>query len=169
MRTLTVAVMTSLDDVMQAPGGPDEDTSGGFTYGGWTWPYADPGADVMGGAFKRPFDLLLGRRTYDIFAAYWPHVAEDAPHRFIADLFNSATKHVATHHPDTLAWQDSRALGPDIAATVRELKRSDGPDLLTQGSSELLHQLLATDLVDELRVLVTRYVRDGEVRTGSFV
>ena len=147
---------------------------------------------------------MLGRRTYDIFAAYWPHVPEGAPHQYIADAFNGATKHVATHHPDTLAWQNSRALGPEIAAAVRELKRGDGPDLLTQGSSDLLHQLLATDLVDELRlliypvllgrgkrlfddrtqasafrleeskasstgVLVTRYVRDGEVRTGSFV
>ncbi|MDR7136101.1 dihydrofolate reductase [Lysobacter niastensis] len=203
MRKLTVAAMTSLDGVMQAPGGPEEDTSGGFAYGGWIWPYADEGVDVMGGAFKRPFDLVLGRRTYDIFAAYWPHVPEGAPHQYIADAFNGATKHVATHHPDTLAWQNSRALGPDIAAAVRELKRGDGPDLLTQGSSDLLHQLLATDLVDELRlliypvllgrgkrlfddrtrasafrqdesqtsstgVLVTRYVRDGEVRTGSF-
>ena len=203
MRKLTVAAMISLDGVMQAPGGPEEDTSGGFAYGGWIWPYADEGVDVMGGAFKRPFDLVLGRRTYDIFAAYWPNVPEGAPHRYIADAFNGATKHVATHHPDTLAWQNSRALGPDITAAVRELKRGDGPDLLTQGSSDLLHQLLATDLVDELRlliypvllgrgkrlfddrtqasafrldesqtsstgVLVTRYVRDGEVRTGSF-
>jgi dihydrofolate reductase len=157
----------------------------------------------MGGVFEREFELLLGRRTYDIFAAYWPHVAEDAPHRGIADAFNGATKHVATHDPDTLAWQNSRALGPDVVTTVRELKRSDGPDLVTQGSSELVHQLLATDLVDELRllvypillgrgkrllddhsqaaafrleqskgtskgVLVCRYVREGEVRTGSF-
>ena len=203
MRKLTVAAMISLDGVMQAPGGPDEDTSGGFAYGGWTWPYADAAQDVMGGAFKHPFDLLLGRRTYDIFAGYWPHVPEGAPHQFIADLFNGTTKHVATHHPDTLTWQNSRALGPDIAAALRELKRGDGPDLLTQGSTDLVHQLLATNLVDELRllvypillgrgkrlfdddgqasafrleasktsstgVLITRYVRDGEVRTGSF-
>jgi dihydrofolate reductase len=203
MRKLTVAVMISLDGVMQAPGGPEEDTSGGFAYGGWVVPYAGVDDDVMGGAFKRPFELLLGRRTYDIFAAYWPHVPEGAPHQDIADLFNGATKHVATHHPETLAWQNSRALGRHVAASVRELKRGDGADLLTQGSSELLHQLLATDLVDELRllvyplllgrgkrlfdehaltsafrleesktsskgVLVTRYVRAGEVRTGSF-
>jgi dihydrofolate reductase len=157
----------------------------------------------MGGVFERPFELLLGRRTYDIFAAYWPHVAEDAPHRGIADAFNGTTKHVATHHPDTLAWQNSRALGPDIVAAVRTLRRGDGPDLVTQGSSELVHQLLATDLVDELLllvhplllgrgkrlfddrsqacafrleeskatpsgVLVNRYIREGEVRTGSF-
>ena len=203
MRKLTVAAMISLDGVMQAPGGPEEDTSGGFAYGGWVWPYADAGEEAMGGAFKHPFELLLGRRTYDIFAAYWPHVPEGAPYQDIADLFNGATKHVATHHPETLAWQNSRALGPDIAAAVRELKRADGPDLLTQGSSDLVHQLLATDLVDELRllvypvllgrgkrlfddhaqasafrldesktsstgVLITHYVREGEVRTGSF-
>lgn len=202
MRKLTVAAMISLDGVMQAPGGPEEDASGGFAYGGWVWPYWDENEDVMGGAFKRPFELVLGRRTYDIFAGYWPHVPQGAPHRSIADLFNGTTKHVATHHPDTLAWQNSRALGPDIAAAVRELKRGDGPDLLTQGSSDLVHQLLATDLVDELRllvypvllgrgkhlfddrtqasafrleesktsstgVLVTRYARAGEVRTGS--
>lgn len=202
MRKLTVAAMISLDGVMQAPGGLEEDTSGGFAYGGWVWPYWDENEDVMGGAFKRPFELVLGRRTYDIFAGYWPHVPQGAPHRSIADLFNGTTKHVATHHPDTLAWQNSRALGPDIAAAVRELKRGDGPDLLTQGSSDLVHQLLATDLVDELRllvypvllgrgkhlfddrtqasafrleesktsstgVLVTRYARAGEVRTGS--
>src|SRR6185437_5361824 len=72
---------------------------------------ADESDEVMGGVFERPFELLLGRRTYDIFAAYWPHVAEDAPHRGIADLFNGTAKHVATHHPDTLEWRDSHALG----------------------------------------------------------
>ena len=204
MRKLTVAAMISLDGVMQAPGGPEEDTSGGFVHGGWVWPYAEEDEDAMGGAFKRPFELVLGRRTYDIFAAYWPQVPEGAPHRAIADAFNGTTKHVATHHPETLAWQNSCALaGPDISIAVRELRRGDGPDLLTQGSSELVHQLLATDLVDELRllvypvllgrgkhlfddhaqasafrleesktssngVLITRYVREGEVRTGSF-
>lgn len=203
MRRLIVPAFISLDGVMQAPGGPEEDTSGGFAHGGWVWPYADETDEVMGGVFERPFDLLLGRRTYDIFAAYWPQVAEDAPHRGIADAFNGTTKHVATHHPDTLAWRNSRAVGADVVATVRELKRSDGPDLVTQGSSDLVHQLLSTDLVDELLllvypillgrgkrlfddgsqacafrleeskakpsgVLVNRYAREGEVRTGSF-
>ena len=203
MRKLIVPAFISLDGVMQAPGGPQEDTSGGFAHGGWVWPYADETDEVMGGVFKRQFELLLGRRTYDIFAAYWPHVAEDAPHRGIADAFNGTTKHVATHHPDTLAWRNSRALGPDAVAAVRGLKHSNGPDLVTQGSSDLVHQLLATDLVDELLmlvyplllgrgkrlfdersqafafrleeskatprgVLVNRYTREGEVRTGSF-
>lgn len=203
MRKLIVAAMVSLDGVMQAPGGPEEDTSGGFAHGGWVWPYAGDGEDVMGGLFERPFELLLGRRTYDIFAAYWPHVPEGAPHRYIADGFNRTTKHVATHHPDTLAWRGSRALHPDVAAAVRALKREDGPDLVTQGSTDLLHQLLATDLIDELHlltypvllgpgkrlfddqaraaafrldasrststgVLVSKYLRDGEVRVGTF-
>lgn len=203
MRKLIVPAFISLDGVIQAPGGPQEDTSGGFAYGGWVWPYADESDEIMGGVFEGPFELLLGRRTYDIFASYWPHVAEDAPHRGIADLFNGTTKHVATHHPDTLEWRNSHALGTDVATAVRELKRGDGPSLVTQGSSDLVHQLLATDLVDELRllvypillgggkrlfddraqasafrleaskatssgVLVNRYIREGEVRTGSF-
>ncbi len=154
MRKLIVAAFISLDGVVQAPGGPEEDTSGGFAYGGWVWPYADESSDVMDGVFARPFELLLGRRTYDIFAGYWPHVPEGAPHRGIADLFNGVAKHVATHHADTLRWHNSHALGPDVVATLRELKQGDGPDLVTQGSSDLVHQLLATDLVDELRLLV---------------
>lgn len=154
MRKLIVPAFISLDGVMQAPGGPQEDTSGGFAYGGWVWPFADDSGAVMGGVFAQPFELLLGRRTYDIFAAYWPHVPADAPHRGLADLFNGTTKHVATHHPGTLAWQPSRALGAEVAAAVRDLKRANGPALVTQGSSELVHQLLATDLVDELRLLV---------------
>lgn len=154
MRKLIVAAFTSLDGVMQAPGAPDEDTSGGFTHGGWVWPYSDETDDAMGGLFKKPFSLLLGRRTYDIFAAYWPHIPADAPHRELADQFNAAAKHVATHHPETLDWNNSHALGADVIAAVRALKHQDGPGLLTQGSSELLHQLLATDLLDELHLLV---------------
>jgi len=154
MRKLTVAAFISLDGVIQAPGGPEEDTAEGFTNGGWVWPYSHETDEVMGGAFERPFELVLGRRTYDIFAGYWPLVPEDAPHRGIADLLNSAVKHIATHHPETLAWQNSRALGPDVAAAMRELKRGNGPDLLTQGSSDLVRQLLATDVVDELLLLV---------------
>ncbi|MEW9572994.1 dihydrofolate reductase family protein [Rhodanobacter sp. Si-c] len=203
MRKLIVPAFISLDGVVQAPGAPEEDTSGGFAHGGWIWPYADESGEVMGGVFSDPFELLLGRRTYDIFASYWPHVPEGTPHRGIADMFNGTAKHVATHHPDTLAWQHSHALEPDIAAAVRALKRGAGPNLVTQGSSGLVHQLLATDLVDELHllvhpvllgrgkrlfddhtqasafrleaskatstgVLVSRYVRAGEVRTGSF-
>ena len=202
MSRLIAAVMVSLDGVMQAPGGPDEDTSGGFAHGGWVWPFAGED-EAMDGLFAQPFSLLLGRRTYDIFAGYWPQVPSDAPHGGIADAFNGASKYVATHHPDTLAWQHSHALGADVASAVRALKHREGPDLITQGSSDLLHQLLATDLIDELRLLVypvllgrgkrlfddgtlasafrldasrstssgvvvSRYLRDGDVRTGSF-
>lgn len=175
MRTLIVPAFVSLDGVMQAPGGPTEDTSGGFRHGGWVWPYSDESDDAMGGVFKRPYELVLGRRTYDIFASYWPHVARDAPHRDIADQFNGTVKHVATHHRDTLAWNNSRALGSDIVATLGELKQGDGPDLLTQGSSQLVHQLLATDLVDELVLLVHpvllgagKRLFDGSAKASSF-
>lgn len=154
MRKLIVAAFISLDGVVQAPGGPEEDPSGGFAHGGWIWPHADGSGEVMGGAFEQPFELLLGRRTWDIFAAYWPRVPEGAPHRWIADLFDGTAKHVATHRPETLAWRNSRALDADVVAAVRALKHGDGPALVTQGSSELVHQLLATDLVDELRLLV---------------
>ena len=186
MRKLIVPAFISLDGVMQAPGGPGEDTSGGFIHGGWIWPFAGESDEVMGGVFERPFELLLGRRTFDIFAAYWPHVAEDAPHRGIADMFNGTAKHVATHHPGTLAWRNSHALGTDIATAVRTLKRSDGPNLVTQGSSDLVHQLLGHGkrLFDDhgrasafrleqskatsRGVLVNRYLRAGDVQTGSF-
>ncbi len=202
MSRLIAAVMVSLDGIIQAPGGPDEDRSGGFDFGGWAWPFASED-EAMDGLFVRPFSLLLGRRTYDIFAGYWPQVPSDAPHGGIADAFNGATKYVATHHSGSLAWQHSHALGADVVSAVRALKHRDGPDLITQGSSDLLHQLLATDLVDELRllvypvllghgkrlfddrtqaaafrlaasrttaagVIVSRYLRDGDVRTGSF-
>ena len=195
MRKLIVAAFISLDGVMQAPGGPQEDTSGGFTYGGWIVPYAE---EVFGQAmqalFSQPFELLLGRRTYDIFVS-----SEDFS---IANLFNSVPKHVATHTPATLDWHNSHALGADICAAVRTLKQQAGANLLTQGSAELVQQLLAADLVDELLLLIhplllgpgkrlfgndaaaaftlqhsqvspkgvviARYVRAGQVQTGSF-
>lgn len=166
-------------------------------------PYVDDAfGNAMGELFSRPFELLLGRVTYDIFAAHWPHVPADSHDRPLADLFNGINKHVATHRPETLE-RNSHGLGDDILASLRSLKQQDGPDLLTQGSSDLVHQLLATDLVDELRLLVhpvllgkgkrlfadngkpaafrlqssitsssgvviSHYVREGEVRTGSF-
>jgi dihydrofolate reductase len=162
MRKVIVGAFLSLDGVMQAPGGPDEDPSGGFRFGGWTVPYSDEtiGA-AMGEGFSKPFDLLLGRNTYDIFAAHWPRTATDpaAPgydegEAQIANAFNRTTKYVATHSPDTLKWQNSQALGNDVPAAVRKLKQGNGPDLLTQGSCELLQTLLASNLVDELRLLI---------------
>jgi dihydrofolate reductase len=201
MRKLIVAEHISLDGVIQAPGGPEEDPSGGFRFGGWIVPYAD---DATGQAvqdlFAQSFELLLGRRTYDIWAAYWPHVR--AGHA-IADQFNRVCKHVATHRPDTLNWQNSHALEDDLADAIRTLKQQDGANLLTWGSADMVHQLLAAGLVDELQlmiypvvlghgkrlfgdkaqpstftlahsistrggVLITRYVRSGEVRTWMF-
>lgn len=162
MRKLVTAAFVSLDGVMQAPGGPEEDPSGGFRHGGWIAPYSDPafgrGTAENGG---RPYDLLLGRRTYDIFAGYWPHVAVDPDASPFADAvagiaraFNQATKHVASRSQTEFGWQHSRWLGPDTVAAVRALKEGDGPDLLTQGSGDLLQTLLAADLVDELRLLI---------------
>lgn len=162
MRKLTASTFVSLDGVMQAPGGPDEDPTGGFKFGGWTAPYWDDGvAAVMDEVFSSPFDLVLGRRTYDIFAAYWPFIPTDpkapgyvALNARIARLFNGAVKHVATHRPEPLAWANSRSLGSDVVTRLRELKAGDGPDLLIQGSGELVQTLLAHDLIDQFRLLI---------------
>lgn len=162
MRKLIVGVFTSLDGVMQAPGGPEEDKSGGFRFGGWVAPFSSEETDsAVGELFNKPFDLLLGRATYDIFAAYWPYYETDpaapgydAGSAHIANTFNAATKFVATHQPDTLTWNNSQALGPDIGAAVRALKATDGPDLVVQGSSELIHILLHEDLIDHLQLLI---------------
>jgi dihydrofolate reductase len=200
MRKIIAATFVSLDGVMQAPGGPQEDPVGGFKFGGWTFHYFD---DVAGAAmdelFSKPFALLLGRRTYDIFAAYWPYQKDP-----IADAFNPATKYVATHRPDSLTWQNTQSLGPDIVAALRRLKQEDGPDLLIQGSGNLIQTLLANGLIDEIRlmifplllgkgkrlfgdaampaafkliksqtsstgVIMATYERSGEIEVGSFV
>ncbi|CAD6558456.1 dihydrofolate reductase family protein [Paraburkholderia sabiae] len=154
MRKLTVSVFSSLDGVIQAPGGPDEDTGGGFSLGGWIVPYADEAiGDNLQDMLSQPFELLLGRCTYDIFASYWPHVPAGSGSRAIADRFNSVPKHVATHRPGTLGWQSSHALEGDLADAVRALLRQDGAGLLTFGSGNMVRQLLAAGLVDELRLL----------------
>jgi dihydrofolate reductase len=152
MRRLTIATFTSLDGVMQAPGGPQEDPTGGFTYGGWTAPHFDPElGGAMGEIFGRPFDLLLGRKTYDIFAAHWPYVTD--PNDPIAGLFNRVTKYVAARANPKLAWQNSQWLGADTVAALKKLKSQDGPDLLVQGSGELIQTLWQNGLVDEFAVL----------------
>ena len=153
MRRIIVATFTSLDGVMQAPGGPQEDPTGGFALGGWTAPYFDEtlGAS-LGEIFGRPFDLLLGRKTYDIFAAHWPYVTD--PNDPIAGVFNKATKYVASRSAPKLTWQNSQPLGKDIVASLKKLKGEDGPDLLVQGSSDLLQTLWKHRLVDELSVLI---------------
>ncbi|TBD05643.1 dihydrofolate reductase [Rhizobium leguminosarum] len=150
MRKLVAAAFMSLDGVMQAPGGPREDPTGGFTQGGWTVNYWDePMGEFMGGIFTDPFELLLGRKTYEIFAAHWPFVGKDDP---IGKVFNAVTKYVATTSTEPLTWANSVALR-DAAAEIARLKQQDGPALLTQGSSGLLQTLLAHDLIDEFRLL----------------
>jgi dihydrofolate reductase len=150
MRRVVVAGFVSLDGVMQAPGGPEEDPTGGFTHGGWTFPYWDEMMGAwMGESFAKPFDLLLGRKTWEIFAAHWPFTEEEP-----AGLFNRVTKYVATSSTASLAWANSVRLEGDVPAAVARLKQGDGPDLLTQGSSMLVQSLLEAGLVDELRLLV---------------
>ncbi len=155
MRKLIVAAFMSLDGVIQAPGGPEEDTSGEFRFGGWVVPYADEAfGQAMQELFSQPFELLLGRRTYDIFAGYWPHIQPGSSNSAIADLFNRVPKHVATHSPETLDWHNSHALQGNLADVIQALKQQDGTHLLTQGSGDLVRQLLAAGLVDELRLMI---------------
>ena len=152
MRPIIAATFVSLDGVMQAPGGPAEDPTGGFAFGGWTAPHFDPALGAaLGEIFGRPFDLLLGRKTYDIFAAHWPHVSD--PNDPIAGLFNTITKYVASRAKPNLTWKNSQWLGEDAVASLKRLKSEDGPDLLVQGSSDFLQTLWRSGLVDEFSVL----------------
>jgi dihydrofolate reductase len=153
MRQILVATFTSIDGIMQAPGGPEEDPTGGFTLGGWTAPYFDEALGAcMGEIFGRPFDLLLGRKTYDVFAAHWPYVTD--PNDPIAVVFNQVTKYVASRSRPKLTWRNSQTLGEDTVASLKKLKGGDGPDLLVQGSSDLLQTLWKNGLVDEFIVLI---------------
>lgn len=199
MRRVIAAAFVSLDGIIQAPGGPEEDPTGGFRFGGWVFPHWDDAVgEVMGESFARPFDLLLGRKTYEIFAAHWPYTEEEP-----AALFNGVTKYVAASPDTPMSWVNSERLEGDVPAAVARLKQEDGPDLLTQGSSVLVQSLLAAGLVDELSLLVfpvilgcgkkligedadpgewelassrtspsgvimARYRRKGGIRTGSF-
>jgi dihydrofolate reductase len=147
MRKLIVLTFISLDGVMQAPGGPEEDTSGNFRYGGWTVPYFDEVAgEEMTKQMTPPFDLLLGRKTYDIFAAYWPQKKDDP----IAVVFNKAIKYVVSGSSVELDWEKSVLIDGDVAAKIKTLKNGDGPMLQVHGSSEMVQTLLKNDLVDEL-------------------
>ena len=198
MRKVIVLEHFSLDGVIQAPGGPEEDTSSGFAYGGWIAPYAD---EVQGTALRKqmnmPFDLLVGRKTFDIWAAYWPQHADFWPG------VNTATKYVASNTMTSSEWQPSVFLGGDIAEKVSKLKKQDGPDLHVYGSANLLQTLFKHDLVDKLwlkiypltlgtgkrlftdgtipaafkvtesqispsGVIIANYERAGAVETGSF-
>jgi len=192
--------MISLDGVMQAPGGPEEDTSGGFKYGGWTYAYSDEAmAEIISKELSEPFDLLLGRKTYDIWNAYWPKQTG-----FVADPFNKAKKYVVSGKGVDLTWKESILISDDVVAQLKALKAEDGPQLHVWGSSVLIQTLLKHDLVDELRlriypvtlgsgkrlfaegtipaafelldstalpsgVILANYKRAGEVKTGSVV
>jgi dihydrofolate reductase len=148
MRKLIVLSFISLDGVMQAPGGPEEDLSDNFAYGGWTYPYFDDAmGEVMGRQMDMPFDLLLGRKTYQLFAAHWPNRPADEPG---AKQLNDAKKYVVSHGTPELNWQNSELVTGDVGAQVRQFKASDGPLLQVHGSSNLIQTLLKEDLVDEL-------------------
>lgn len=198
MRKIIVLTFVSLDGIIQAPGGKGEDPSGGFDLEGWTVPYFDEFlGNVMDKQMSKPFDLLLGRITYDIFASYWPEHADEWPG------INEATKYVASHEPMEFTWENSVQLVGDAVEEIKELKSGDGPDLKVYGSSNLVQTLLANDLIDELwlkiypvtlgkgkrlfgegtvpaafkltesktspnGVIVANYERAGDVKTGSF-
>ena len=198
MRKLIVLTFVTLDGVMQAPGGPTEDTSGGFKYGGWTVPYSDEFfGKVMGEQMKQPFSLLLGRVTFEIFASYWPQHASEWPG------INEATKYVVSNTLTKHDWKNSTFINGNVVEEVKKLKIQDGPDLQVYGSSKLIQTLLQHDLVDELwlktfpitigsgkrlfaegtipaafkltdskvsptGVIFANYRRTGEVKTGSF-
>ncbi|HSX34771.1 MAG TPA: dihydrofolate reductase family protein [Candidatus Saccharimonadales bacterium] len=194
MRKLTVLTMITLDGVMQAPGGPDEDTSGGFKYGGWTAPYIDEAGGELMQKEMGPSDYLLGRRTYDIFAAYWPTHGDFWP------AINKGTKYVMSTTVEKSDWE--KCVFIKSVADIEKLKNSDGPDLQVWGSGKLVQTLLKNDLVDELRlkiypltlgqgkklfsegtipaaftlvdsavtpsgVIMANYTRAGEVKTGN--
>lgn len=148
MRKLRIIEHISLDGVIQAPGGPDEDP--GYPYGGWAVPHHDPAVgEAIDAAQGDGFDLLLGRGTYDIFARYWPN--QTGP---MADRLNAARKYVATHRPDSLGWGPVEGLGADAVEGVRRVKSKDGPDLIVWGSSTLTPLLLEAGLADEVVLLV---------------
>ena len=198
MRKLAVLTFVSLDGVMQAPGGKGEDPSGGFDLEGWTVPYFDDAVgSEMAKQMSQPFDLLLGRKTYEIFATYWPNQGDDNP-------INKATKYVVSNEAINTEWEETIQIDGDVVAAVEKLKQQDGPTLQVHGSSNLIQTLLANDLVDELwlkvfpvtlgrgkrlfgegtmpaafklteseilpnGVIIASYERDGEVRLGTFV
>jgi dihydrofolate reductase len=150
MRKLIVSTFLTLDGVMQAPGGPEEDESGGFAHGGWSVHYWDETMNqVMGEAMGTGFDLLLGRKTYDLFAAFWPHTDEPG-----AKPLNDATKYVASRSHPTLEWSNSVLLEGDAAEAVAALKQEDGPELQVHGSGDLIQTLVRHGLVDEYRLWV---------------
>jgi dihydrofolate reductase len=171
MRKLIVSTFVTLDGVMQAPGGPGEDDSGGFRYGGWSVNYWDDRmAEVMSGYLSVPFDLLLGRRTYEIFAAYWPNAPEEAGGKPL----NDATKYVVSRNRPSLRWSESVLIEGDAAEAITRLKEGDGPELQVHGSGNLVQTLLRHALVDDFRLWVfplvlgsgKRLFADGTIPAG---
>ena len=170
MRPLVVNTFLTLDGVMQAPGGPEEDTEGGFAHGGWSVGYWDEAmGERMGEFMGRPYDLLLGRKTYEIFAAHWPKV--EAPED---GGLNAARKYVASRTLDTVEWNNSTLLEGDVAEAVEALKNEDGPEIQVHGSCNLLQTLFEHGLVDTLQLLIfpvvlgtgKRLFGDGAVPAG---
>ncbi len=158
MRKIIVGAMVSMDGVMQAPGGPSEDPTKGFTFGGWVMPYFDQEfGEELDRLFSENFDLLLGRKTYEIFAAYWPYYDENAPDGGIAKRFNAIKKYAVSRSGEVdTSWRGSVLLR-DIA-DVKRLRGEDGPNLVTQGSTELVHTLLSNDLVDAMTLFTVPVV-----------
>ncbi|WP_017302276.1 dihydrofolate reductase family protein [Nodosilinea nodulosa] len=147
MRKLIVSTFVSLDGIMQAPGGPDEDPTGGFTLGGWMAGFADEDMDLSAAGFNgKDRELVLGRRTYEIFEAYWPYQPDDHP---IAKTFNATRKYVASRTLTTLSWNNSILLQGDVVSAITDLKAQPGPDLQIIGSSHLIQTLQPASLIDE--------------------
>ena len=171
MRKLSINTFVTLDGVMQAPGGPEEDPTGGFTHGGWSVKYWDETMlRRIGESMRMPFDLLLGRKTYEIFAAHWPHVTDDP----IADGLNGATKYVASKSLARVDWENSNLIRGDVAEAVARLKRADGPEIQVHGSANLIQTLLKHNLIDEFRLWIfplvvgsgKRLFDDGAIPAG---
>jgi len=155
MRKIVVNTFVTLDGVMQAPGGPEEDPAGGFNWGGWSVNYWDEKmGKVMDEAMAQPFDLLLGRRTYEIFAAHWPFVKNDHPEKSAADKLNGARKYVVSKTLAKADWENSRLIKHDAMKEIAMLKEQNGPEIQVHGSSDLIQSLLRDDLVDEFRVWI---------------
>lgn len=150
MRELIVNTFVTFDGVMQAPGGPEEDPSGGFDQGGWVAGYWDDElGTAKGETMSEPYDLVLGRKTYEVFAAHWPHTDEPP-----AEELNSATKHVASTTRKDLEWENSRLIEGDVPDGLRAVKEEDGPELQVHGSANLIQTLLEHGLVDEFRLQI---------------
>jgi dihydrofolate reductase len=171
MRKLIVSTFLTLDGVMQAPGGPGEDDEGAFKYGGWSVNYWDElMGQEMGEATSKPFAMVLGRKTYDIMAAHWPHASEEEG----GPIFNQATKYVASRGRPTLEWSNSVLIEGDAADGLAALKQEDGPELQVHGSSNLIQSLLRHNLVDEYRLWIfpvvigsgKRLFSDGAIPAG---